>query len=105
MTADTTNDNSWGLVLSFTGLDFGETTEHAFVHGVEFGQILQRMLESREAEIEQLIHTINCTAIERACAAQGWSAEFRDMADGYTTAVLRKTSAARPNPHGLRVVN
>lgn len=29
----------YGLVVSFSDLPYGETTEHAFVHGVELGQL------------------------------------------------------------------
>lgn len=98
---------SYGLVLSFGGLDFGETTEHAFVHGFELGQIWQRMESGAEAEIEVTIHTINVEALRRAAAADGWSIDVRTTEiDEWSRATMTKgKSLDRANPHGLRVVS
>lgn len=101
----------YGFVLSFNGLPFGETTEHAFVHGFELGQLWQRMRSGTESEIEGTFHAINREAIERACAAEGWSVTITDATDEtgkiYDTWVvvkLTKATRARSNPNGLRVV-
>lgn len=101
----------YGLVFSFSDLPFGETTEHAFVHGVELGQLWQRMRSGSEAEIEGTFHAINRTAIERCAAADGWEVEFKDATDEsgasyneWLFAALKKVAVAPPNPHGLRVV-
>jgi 1,4-alpha-glucan branching enzyme len=104
------SEESYGLVLSFTGLEFGETTEHAFVYGFEMGQLWERMRSGREAEIIGTFNAVNKTAIERACAADGWEADFTPCRDevgndypAHVFATLRKTKKAQPNPHGLRV--
>lgn len=95
----------WGLAVSFAGLDFGDSAEHAFVHGVEFGQLWQRMRHGSEAEIDTTIHVANRAAIERACAADGWSCEITDSdVEGWAFASLKKTAKAGGNPHGLRLV-
>jgi len=102
--------DGYGLLVSFAGLPFGDNAEHAFVHGVEFGQLWQRMRSGSEAEIEGTFHSVNRMAIERAAAAEGWICEFSDVADetktfdGWVNAKLRKVATAKPNPHGLRVV-
>lgn len=50
-------------------MPFGDSPEHAFVHGVEFGQLWQRMRSGTESEISGTFHTANREVIERACAA------------------------------------
>lgn len=101
---------AYGLLISFTGVPFGDSTEHAFVHGAEFGQLWQRMRSGREAEIKGTFHAVNRMAIERAAAADGWSCEFSEVSyetttfDDWVNVTLRKIAAAKPNPHGLRVV-
>lgn len=95
----------WGLVLSFSGLYQTMPEEHAFVHGVEFGQLWHRMSSGAEAEIETATHTENRTVIERAAAAKGWHAEIKPSdVPGWDLTVLRKVRAERINPHGLKVV-
>lgn len=75
--------SEWGLVLSFSGLDYGKNTEHAFVHGFEVGQIWERMKSGREAEIEATVHSINDEVFRRAAAADGWNIEITPSdADG-----------------------
>lgn len=106
--AEGSDGSGWGLVLSFSGIDFGDNTEHAFVHGFEAGQIWQRMVAGHEAEIDTTCHKANRTLIERAAAAQGWSADIEDVpgcGDHYIRVRLTKTAPAKHNPHGLRVVS
>lgn len=98
-------DEEYGQLLSFNGLQFGESTEHAFVHGVEFGQLWALMRGGTVAEISETIHAINREVVERAAAAEGWTAEFRDVADGWIVVDMKKSQASRRNPSGLRVVN
>lgn len=98
-------ETSYGLVLSFEGLYPTMPEEHAFVHGVEFGQLWQRMSEGYEAEIETTTHEKNRDVIARAAAAEGWEVECKPSgtpAWDFTT--LRKVRAEKPNPHGLRVI-
>lgn len=104
-------DSKYGLVVSFTGLPFGDSPEHAFVHGVEFGQLWQRMRSGAEAEIEGTFHASNREVIERACAAEGWASvcsmatdESGKKYDEWIFVKMSKTAKAKPNPHGLRVV-
>lgn len=100
----------YSLLVSFAGLPFGDNPEHAFVHGVEFGQLWQRMRYGSEAEIEGTFHAVNRMAIERAAAAEGWTCEFSIVTDetttfdGWVNVVLRKVATAKPNPRGFRVV-
>lgn len=95
----------YDLVLSFSGLYQTMPEEHAFVHGVEFGQLWARMEAGAEAEIETVTHEANREIIARAAAAKGWELE-RKPSDtptwDFTT--LRKARAEKANPHGLRVV-
>lgn len=95
----------WGLVLSFAGVEFGNDTEHAFVHGFEAGQIWQRMTCGHEAEIETTAHRANRELLTRAAAAEGWAVEIKptDYAE-WIDVRLTKTGSAKPNPRGLRVV-
>ena len=102
---------NFGLLVSFRDLPFGETTEQAFVHGMELGQLWQRMRSGQEAEIDGTFHSINRTAIERCAVADGWDVEFRAATDetgqsydGWLFASLKKVANAKTNPHGLRVV-
>ena len=97
--------SGFGLVVSFSGLPFGDSPEHAFVHGVEFGQLWQRMRSGTDSEISGTFHTANREVIERACAAEGWTIEVKltDYAE-WITATLSKTAKTRTNPRGLRVV-
>ena len=98
-------DTSYGLVLSLSGLYPSIQEEHAFVHGVEFGQLWHRMSSGREAEIELATHEANREVIARAAAAKGWALECKPSGTptwDFTT--LRKTKTERPNPHGLRAV-
>jgi 1,4-alpha-glucan branching enzyme len=99
-------DEPYGLVLSFTGLEFGETTEHAYVHGFEMGQLWQRMRGGHEAEIAECFHASNRVAIERAATSQGWMVEVTptEYAE-WIDVKLTKAKPATSNPHGLRVVN
>jgi hypothetical protein len=102
---DDTEQQSWGLVLSFTGLNYGETTEHAFVYGFEVGGIYERMKSGREAEIETTVHAINEEIYRRAAAAEGWGIEIKPSGtDGWSELKLTKKRAAVVNPNGLRVV-
>lgn len=97
--------SGFGLVVSFSGLPFGDNTEHAFVHGVEFGQLWQRMCSGTESEISGTFHTANRDVIERACAAEGWTVEVKPTDyDEWIEATISKTTKARTNPRGLRVV-
>lgn len=103
------NDNqteaAYGLVLSFDGLYPTMAEEHAFVNGVEFGQLWHRIRAGREAEIDETVHAANRTTIERAAASQGWQAEFKDTGEPtWLFVTLRKVRAERQNPHGLRAV-
>lgn len=101
----TDDAESYGLIISFSGVDFGSDPEHAFVHGVEWGQLWQRMRSGTEAEIEQCFHTANRVLIERAAAADGWDVQITptEFAE-WINVKLAKQRAARQNPHGLRVV-
>lgn len=103
--------NEWGLVLSFANLDYGQSTEHAFVNGFEVGEIWARMKSGREAEIEATVHSINVEAFRRAAAADGWDITITaSEAEGghapeWSIVKLTKVQAPeRANPHGLRVV-
>lgn len=100
--------NAWKPLVSFAGVDYGENTEHAFVHGVEFGMLWQRMQAGTEAEIQMTVHDINRTVIERACAADGWGVTFAPTeppTPGWLVIKAVKQRAARDNPRGLRVVS
>jgi len=98
-------ETSYGLVLSFSGLDYGASAEHAFVHGFEVGQIWQRMRSGAEAEISAMIHTINRVVIERAAAADGWDCEITTTSiPEWSEVALTKRRAAMANPHGFQVV-
>ena len=95
----------WGLVLSFSGLYQSMPEEHAFVHGVEFGRLWDRMSSGTEAEIETATHPENRTVLERAAAAKGWDVEIKPSdIPGWDLTTLRKVRAERSNPHGLKVV-
>lgn len=101
----------FGLVLSFSGLYPTMAEEHAFVHGVEFGKLWERMVGGSESEIEGTFHAANRMIIERASASQGWDCEIRDATDEAGSSYsewlfvkLTKTRAAKPNPHGLKVI-
>ena len=101
-----TDETSYGLVLSFSGLYENMPEEHAFVHGVEFGGLWARMKSGDEAEIDATAHLANKTVIERAAVSQGWDLECLDAGDGcWMTIKLTKVRSERTNPHGLRVVN
>lgn len=101
----TERDTTYGLVVSFAGLYPSDAEERAFVHGVEFGRLWHRMRSGQEAEMEATVHAINRAVIERACASQGWSAEFRDTGEpSWLFVTLRKVKPERRNPHGLRSV-
>mgnify|MGYP001766175378 CR=1 FL=1 len=98
--------SGYELVLSFAGLDFGANAEHAFVHGFEAGQIWQRMMAGREAEIDLTCHAANRVLLERAAASQGWALEIDELPDcggTYIHVKLAKKTAPRGNPHGLRI--
>jgi hypothetical protein len=99
-------ETSYGLVVSFSDLYPTMEQEHAFVHGVEFGGLWERMRSGTEAEIAVTTHAANRTVIQRAAASQGWDVECRPTdVEGWDFTVLRKTKALdKPNPHGLRVV-
>jgi hypothetical protein len=97
---------AYALVLSFSGLYPTMPEEHAFVHGVQFGELWHRMSRGDEAEIEATTHEANREVIARAAAAKGWELEVKPSGTptwDFTT--LRKVKTARPNPHGLRAVN
>lgn len=103
--------NGWGLVLSFGGIYPTREEEHAFVQGFEMGCLDALMNGGTVAEIERTMHTANRAMVERAAAAYGWSLEITPCMDGagndvpdYIMIKMSKTTAARPNPHGLRVV-
>lgn len=99
------DETTYGLVLSFSGLYETMPEEHAFVHGVEFGQLWARMASGAEAEIETTTHEANREVIARAAAAKGWELDCTPSGTptwDFTT--LRKVRAEKPNPHGLRVV-
>lgn len=98
-------ETSYGLVLSFTDLYPTMPEEHAFVHGVEFGELWSRMSSGAEAEIETTTHEKNREVIARAAAAKGWEVECKPSGTptwDFTT--LRKVRVEKSNPHGLRVV-
>lgn len=102
----------FGLILSFSGLYATMPEEHAFVHGVEFGKLWERMVGGSESEIEGTFHSANKTIIERACASQGWDCEVQvatdesgKVFDEWLFAKLTKARASKPNPHGLKVVS
>lgn len=102
---DQPEETSYGLVLSFTGLYESIEEEHAFVHGFEAGKIWTRMKSGLEAEIEATTHAVNRVVIERAAIADGWVCEIKPTGtEGWDYINLRKVSAAKINPHGLRVV-
>lgn len=100
----------WGLRLSFAGLPFGETPEHAYVNGFELGQLWRRVTSGVEAEIAETMHAENAEAVRRMAAAEGWTVEIVPaLADGkpvegWVEIAMTKVASARPNPHGLRVV-
>lgn len=101
------DDEEYTLLVSFKGLEFHPDSEHAFVHGVEFGQLMQRMEHGSEAEIAATIHEQNVVVVERAAAALGWDCEVKPTnppTDGWKIAELVKHRSAGGNPHGLRVV-
>ena len=100
------DETQYGLVLSFSGLYQTMPEEHAFVHGVEFGQLWFRMSSGDEAEIDTVTHTENRTVIERAAAAKGWEAEIKASdVTGWDYTKLKKVRAEKLNPHGLRVIH
>lgn len=100
----------WGLRLSFEGLSFGKTPEHAYVNGFELGQLWSRVTSGTEAEIVATMHAENDEAVRRMAAAEGWVVSVAPaLADGvpiegWVEVSMTKVINARPNPHGLRVV-
>lgn len=103
--------DEWNLALSFAGLEYGESAEHAFVHGFEAGQIWERMRSGREAEVEATVHSVNVEVFRRAAAADGWNIEIKTCeADGVPVPewshirMTKKAKPARPNPHGFRAI-
>jgi hypothetical protein len=103
MTID--NATEYGLVLSFAGLYPTMPEEHAFVHGVEFGRLWDRIRSGAEAEIYAVTHTANREIIARAAASEGWEIEVKATdVEGWDETTLRKVRTARDNPNGLRVV-
>jgi hypothetical protein len=104
------NSAGWELVVSFSGLYPTMEQEHAFVHGVEYGMLWNRIQSGQEAEIEGTFHVSNRTVIERTCASQGWDVEFSKCEaegqsfDEWLFAKLTKKKAAIHNQHGLRIV-
>ena len=105
MSEDNNSEATFGLVLSFSGLYPTMPEEHAFVHGVEFGQLWHRMSSGDEAEIETTTHTENREVIARAAAAKGWEVECTPSGTPtWDFTKLCKVRAERPNPHGLRAV-
>lgn len=91
-----------GMMLSFTGIAFGDDPERAFVLGVEFGQVFEQMQSS--TRIEQVIHSANIEAVQRAAAALGWTVEAEEADETWTRVMLTKIKAGGGNPHGLRIV-
>lgn len=99
------DETTWTPLVSFSGLGFNADPEHAYVHGVEFGQIWQRMRDGREAEIYTTMRLENIEVIQRAAAAEGWDCEIVPTEyDGWQEVNLQKRRAAIANPRGLRVV-
>lgn len=105
------SDETHGLLVSFTGLEFGDNAEQAYVNGWEMGQIWERMRSGREAEISATVRGSNRAVLERCCVSEGWQAEFteaKDDADNiypeWMFVTLRKVASAKQNPRGLRVV-
>lgn len=99
-------ETTYGLVVSFAGLYPTMAEEHAFVQGVEFGQLWHQMSAGREAEIELTTHEANREIIARAAAAKGWELESKPSGTptwDYTR-LTKKKALDRPNPHGLRAV-
>lgn len=92
------------LVLSFEGLFSELAEEKAFVYGVEFGQLLQRM--RTETYIEETFNSENRRIIQRAAAAYGWEFDWKPSGTrGWDYVTLTKGAPLeQPNPMGLRVV-
>lgn len=80
-----TEDKEYGLIITFTD------QSPSFVNGFECGKLWQ-IMESREFEIQQTIHTENIDVIKMMCGHFGYAWEMKTFDDQYTLVKLTKGS-------------